>query len=97
MKKVKVKRRSTILEYTVWFEPAEEGGYVVTVPTLYGLTTQGETFEEAKRMAKEAIEVYIESLVAHGKIVPVETPSRRRIVKRMRVPMEFTGATPAFV
>lgn len=65
MKKVK---KSKILEYTVLFEPSEAGGYVVTIPKLYGLTTQGETFEEARAMAEDAIKVYIESLVAHGKI-----------------------------
>jgi len=66
MTKNKVKK-AKILEYTVLFEPSEAGGYVVSVPKLYGLTTQGETFEEARAMAEDAIKVYIESLVAHGK------------------------------
>jgi hypothetical protein len=39
--------RSAQYEYTVIFEPAEEGGYVVTVPALPGLHTEGDTFEEA--------------------------------------------------
>ena len=34
--------------YTVVYEPAEEGGYVVTVPTLPGLVTEGDTLEEAR-------------------------------------------------
>ena len=33
--------------YTVLFEPAEEGGYVVTCPALPGLVTEGDTYEEA--------------------------------------------------
>ncbi len=41
--------------YTVLFDPAEEGGYVVTVPALPGLVTQGDTLEEAREMAKDAI------------------------------------------
>jgi predicted RNase H-like HicB family nuclease len=36
-----------IYEYTVIFEPAEEGGYLAHVPALNGLTTEGETLEEA--------------------------------------------------
>ena len=48
--------------YTVVFEPAEEGGYVVTVPALGGLTTQGETLAEARAMAKEAILGYLEAV-----------------------------------
>jgi predicted RNase H-like HicB family nuclease len=42
--------------YTVLFEPAEEGGYVVFCPALPGLVTEGDTYEEARARAKEAIE-----------------------------------------
>ena len=48
--------------YTVLFEPAEEGGFVVTCPSLPGLVTEGDTLEEARRMAEDAIRAYIESL-----------------------------------
>ena len=59
-------------QYTAVFEPAEEGGYVVTVPTLHGLTTQGETLEEARAMVKEAILGYLEALVKSGEEIPIE-------------------------
>jgi predicted RNase H-like HicB family nuclease len=42
----------------------------VAVPALPGCTSQGETREEALSMIREAIEVYIESLVAHGDPIP---------------------------
>ena len=42
--------------YTVLFEPAEEGGYVVTCPALPGLVTEGNTYAEAHARAVEAIE-----------------------------------------
>ena len=58
--------------YTVLFEPAEEGGYVVTCPALPGVVTEGDTFEEARERAKEAIEVYIESLLKDGEPVPLD-------------------------
>jgi predicted RNase H-like HicB family nuclease len=41
-----------------------------TVPALPGCTSQGETREEVISMIREAIEVYIESLVAHGDPIP---------------------------
>jgi hypothetical protein len=41
--------------YTVLFEPAEEGGYVATCPALPGLVTEGDTLDEAREMAKDAI------------------------------------------
>ena len=49
-------------KYTVIFEPAEEGGYIAHIPALNGIATQGETLEEAKAMAKDAIKGYIETL-----------------------------------
>ena len=58
--------------YTVVYEPAEEGGYVVTVPTLPGLVTEGDTLEEARAMAEDAIRGYLESLRKHGEAIPVE-------------------------
>lgn len=59
-------------EYTVVFEPAEEGGFVVTVPALPGLHTEGETLDEARAMAEEAIRGYLECLVEDGEEIPVE-------------------------
>ena len=60
-------------QYTVVFEPAEEGGYIVTVPALPGLITEGDTLREARAMAKDAIRGYLESLRKHGEEIPVET------------------------
>jgi predicted RNase H-like HicB family nuclease len=56
--------------YTVLFEPAEEGGYVVTCPALPGLVTEGGSYEEARRCAVEAIEAYLESLQKDGQPFP---------------------------
>jgi predicted RNase H-like HicB family nuclease len=59
-------------QYTAVFEPAEEGGYVVTVPALPGLVTEGDTLEEARAMVKDAIRGYLESLVKNGEEIPLE-------------------------
>ena len=56
--------------YTVLFEPAEEGGYVVTCPALPGFVTEGNTYEEAHERAVEAIEGYLESLQKDGQPFP---------------------------
>ena len=57
--------------YTILLHPdPEEGGYTVTVPALPGCVTQGETLEEAIAMAREAISLHIEGLVASGRPVP---------------------------
>lgn len=61
-----------VFNYTVKVHSAEEGGYWAEVPALPGCFTQGETLDEVKSMAKEAIEGYLESLVKHGEQIPVE-------------------------
>ncbi len=49
--------------YNVIYEPAEEGGYIVTVPASPGLVTEGDTLEEAKEMAEDAIKCHLMSLM----------------------------------
>lgn len=67
--------------YTIILHPEPEvGGYSVTVPALPGCTTQGETLEEAIVMAKDAIRLYVESLIADGKPVPAELEHPQAIV-----------------
>jgi predicted RNase H-like HicB family nuclease len=63
--------------FTAVFEPAEDGGYVVTVPALPGLVTEGESLEEARRMVKEAVLGYLESLRKHGDEIPSEREAPR--------------------
>jgi predicted RNase H-like HicB family nuclease len=66
------RKTTKTLSYSVFYEQAPEGGYVAFVPVLPGCHTQGETLEEAERNVAEAIELYLESLAAHGEPVPKE-------------------------
>jgi len=59
--------------FTVLFQPAEEGGYTVTVPALPGCVTEGDTLDEARAMVKDAIRCYLESLRMDGLPVPEDT------------------------
>ncbi len=61
--------------YSVFYEAASEGGYVAFAPTLPGCHTQGGTLEETEKNIREAIELYLESLVAHGESIPQEGKS----------------------
>jgi antitoxin HicB len=72
------------LTYTIHIEPAEEGGYVVTVPAL-GCTTQGETYEEALTMAQDCIEGWLEMLVERGEQIPTEPDPKRATDVLLRV------------
>ena len=64
-----------IYNFSVFYEVASEGGFVASVPVLPGCRSQGETLEETEINIKEAIEVYLESLKAHGELIPEEIKS----------------------
>lgn len=59
-----------VLSYKIHLRKEPEGGYTVIVPSLPGCVTYGETVDHALEMAKEAIELYIESLIEDGEEVP---------------------------
>ena len=73
-----------LLRYTAIFEEASEGGYVVRIPTL-GCVTEGETFEEAKAMAEDAIRGYVASLIKHGDPIPEEGPTD--VISTLSIPV----------
>jgi len=62
-----------ILSFPVIYEAAEEGGYVVSVPVLPGCHTQGDDLEDAEKNIKEAILLYLESMMARKENLPQET------------------------
>ncbi|PPA79239.1 MAG: type II toxin-antitoxin system HicB family antitoxin [Candidatus Methanomarinus sp.] len=46
--------------FKVVLELAQEGGYVIYVPSLPGCISEGDSKEEALKNIKEAIELYLE-------------------------------------
>lgn len=63
------------LNYNLIFRPEPEGGFTVLVPSLPGCVSYGETIEEAKEMAKDAILGYIQSLRKHNESIPSDDKS----------------------
>lgn len=71
----------TEYKYTIILDPdLEEGGYTVTVPALSGCVTQEETLEEAISMAKDAIRLFIETLIENGEPVPEEREHPQAVI-----------------
>jgi len=65
--------------YTVFFEP-QEGGYNVIVPAIPEICTFGETLEEARTMAEDAIRCYLESAIKNGEAIPEDfEPTKERV------------------
>ena len=65
MKTFQVIRNGIVLE----LQPEPEGGYTVTVPSLPGCISYGETFENAMEMIKDAIEGWLS--VAREEDIPI--------------------------
>lgn len=62
--------KEKILKYDVIFEEQPDGGYTVTVPSLAGCISEGDTFEQAKENITDAIKLYLEDLNADGEEIP---------------------------
>lgn len=67
-------------------EPDDEGYYAFS-PALPGCFSNGKTIDETRRNMREAIQLHVESLLAHGDEVPQES-------ERVQVE-ELTIAIPA--
>jgi predicted RNase H-like HicB family nuclease len=53
------------MRFQVVFEPSDEGGYTVYVPSLPGCISEGDTVEDALANIQEAIELYLEPPVPY--------------------------------
>ena len=62
--------KDKILKYDVIFEEQPDRGYTVTVPSLPGCISEGDTFEQAKENISDAIKLYVEDLDADGAEIP---------------------------
>ena len=72
-----------ISSYFAVFDPAEEGGYNVSFPDFPGCVTFGTTFEQAKKKAKEVLELWLEELASAHEEIP--TRSVRPLIDEVRI------------
>lgn len=72
-----------MIAYPAHFEPAEEGGFVVTFPDFgYGVT-QGDSEVEAAEMASDLLGCLLSDFIGQGKPLPeasVHRGSRFRVI-----------------
>ena len=78
-------RYLVVLKPTVY---EDEVGYTVNVPALPGCITEGDTVEEALANAREAIGLYIESLMADN----LPTPPSDEVIATVEVPVTSPAA-----
>ena len=59
-----------VYTYRVIVEPDENNTFHAFVPALPGCHTWGETFDEARRNVRDAIDAYLRSLKSDGEPIP---------------------------
>jgi antitoxin HicB len=70
------------LRYAVILEPCAPnagGGFTVSVPALPEIVTQGDDFEDALKMAREAIELSLAARLDIGEEMPVSDADSARL------------------
>lgn len=75
MRKVVTQKKIThkVYQYMAVFEPDKQsGGFTVTIPSLPGCISEGDTFEEALKNIQEAASLYIEITQEKEKTIPAE-------------------------
>ena len=58
--------------YRIIIEPDEGSTYHAFVPALQGCHTFGKTMDEARKHIRDAIDVYLRSLIADGEPIPLD-------------------------
>ena len=90
-----MKRKESIktvnAQYVCTFRPEPEGGYTVRCDAFPEIVTHGASLEEARRNAREAIELCLEVYQEKGWLVPPSEADPRKTIKEM-VPVKLARA-----
>jgi antitoxin HicB len=74
------------MEYAALFEPAKEGGFVITIPDFGWGISQGDSEEEAQLMASALLQTLIQEHIRKGERLPYPTKPRGRKHRPVRLP-----------
>jgi antitoxin HicB len=74
-----------MVTYPAIFEPAEEGGFVVTFPDFGYGATQGESEQEAMEMATDLLECLVSDAIGDGKELPAAGKYRGKKIRAVRL------------
>jgi predicted RNase H-like HicB family nuclease len=80
------------MNYPIVIHKDRGSDYGVTVPDLPGCFSAGRTMDEALAMAREAIELHLEGLIAEGQVVP-----RAGKIEQHRRQRDYAGGVWALI
>jgi predicted RNase H-like HicB family nuclease len=81
------------MEFPIAIHKDEGSVYGVIVPDIAGCHSWGNTFEDAIRNTKRAIEIYVSTLIEHGKEVDISTST----IESLHRQEKYADATWALV
>src|ERR1700691_6719564 len=74
------------MEYPALFEPAEEGGFVITIPDFGWCVSQADTEAEAHIMATTLLQTLVQEHIRNGEPLPRPGKPRGRKIRMARLP-----------
>jgi antitoxin HicB len=85
------------MKYPALFEPAEEGGFVITFPDVDEAITQGDDEREGLEMAQDALITMFAHLIREGK--PINPPScpKGRKIRMIDLPVMVSVKTALYI
>lgn len=85
------------MRYPALFEPAEEGGFIVTFPDWSWGVTQGEDERDTHEMARDALVTMIAYSIRHGKPVPPPSRPKGRKYRMIELPALMAMKTELYI
>jgi antitoxin HicB len=74
------------MEYPAVFEPAQEGGFVITFPDVDGAISQGDDEQDAREMARDALITMLAHCIRHGKAIQRPSQPKGRKYRMIALP-----------
>ena len=74
------------MEYCAHFEPAEEGGFVITFPDFGWGVSQGDGEDDARMMAPAGLQTMLQHLIRKGEEIPAPGVHRGRKFRSIELP-----------
>ena len=78
-------------QYVCTFRPEPEGGYSVRCSAFPELITHGRTLQEARTMAREALELCLEVYQEEGRQMPVSDADPQKTLREI-IPVKLARA-----
>ena len=85
------------MKYPALFEPAAEGGFVVTIPAFRWGVSQGDTEQEAREMAAALLQTLIQEHIRKGEPLPLPNKSRGKKYRMIELPAKVALKTELYI